>query len=55
MSRAWLATFASADDDGPAVAGFVQRVAIIAGFRWLGATALIALGRPDRAPSYAFG
>lgn len=58
MLVGWLATFAFRGPDGAlAIAGLLQRIAILAGFQWLVATALLELRRqalaPAPAPAYA--
>lgn len=55
MVGGWLATFVLAGPDGTlAIAGLLQRIAVVAGFQWLVATAAIELGRADRAATYAY-
>ena len=56
MLVGWLLTFAFRGSDGTlAVAGLLQRIAIVGGFQWIVATALIELRRtaPARVLAYA--
>lgn len=55
MLLGWLATFTVTGPDGTLmVAGLLQRIAVVAGFQWLVATAVIELRRPASAPVLAF-
>jgi hypothetical membrane protein len=55
MIGGWLATFVLAGPDGTlAIAGLLQRIAVVAGFQWLVATAVIELGRAGRTAAYAY-
>ena len=56
MLLGWLATFVLAGPDGTlAIAGLLQRIAVVAGFQWLVATAAIELRHARRSAAvYAF-
>ena len=55
MVGGWLATFAFSGADGTlAIAGLLQRIAVVGGFQWIVATASIELAQADvAAPAHA--
>ncbi len=51
----WLATFAFPGTPGtPAIAGLLQRIAVVAGFQWLAVTAALEFARSAPAAEHAY-